>query len=227
MKSTVDHERCFGDLLRREREQRGITLELISASTKVMVRNLKALEEERFDQLPGGILGKGIVRGYVRCLGLDENEWVRRYLDAQPQPETPPDALKQNPQDWASFALNISHNRIPSEHSAQLRWTGVGVLLLMLASFGWFVWSYLHTRTASAQTSTANVSYTAPNSLPAAAPVVGIAPKKENTKQGKTPARHRTNHRDATQPTAAPLDSVPLDTTQPDTTAVDATSLSP
>ena len=146
MNTTVDRDHCFGELLRREREQRGITLDWISASTKVAVRNLQALEAERFDQLPGGILSKGIVRGYVRCLGLDENEWIRRYLDAYHEPGPTPES-----QDWASFAMNISNNRVPSDHRSHLRWTGVGVLLLLLAGFGWFVWSYIHTRTASAQ----------------------------------------------------------------------------
>ncbi|HEX4020523.1 MAG TPA: helix-turn-helix transcriptional regulator [Acidobacteriaceae bacterium] len=154
MNTTVHHDHCFGELLRQEREQRGVSLDWISASTKVAVRNLQALEAERFDQLPGGILNKGIVRGYVRCLGLDENEWIRRYLDASQEPVVTPES-----KDWASFALNISNNRISSEHRTHLRWTGVGVLLLLLASFGWFVWSYIHTRTASAQHTAVSSSY--------------------------------------------------------------------
>lgn len=154
MNTTVDRDHCFGEQLRREREQRGITLDWISASTKVAVRNLQALEAERFDQLPGGILSKGIVRGYVRCLGLDENEWIRRYLDAHREPGQTPDTP-----DWASFALNISNNRVPSDRSSHLRWTGVGVLLLLLAGFGWFVWSYIHARTASVQPAAIHISH--------------------------------------------------------------------
>ena len=157
MNTTVDREHRFGELLRREREQRGITLDWISASTKVTVRSLLALEAERFDQLPGGILSKGIVRGYVRCLGLDENEWTRRYLEAYEEPVPSP----ANTSDWASFALNISNNRTPGERHPRLRWTGVGILLLLLTCFGWFVWGYLHTRTISAQSPPADTSYAA------------------------------------------------------------------
>ncbi len=155
MNASVHPDHCFGELLRQEREQRGITLEDISASTKVTVRSLRALESERFDQLPGGILSKGIARGYIRYLGLNEEEWIRRYLEAYPKPASSPET-----QSWASFALNISRNRAPSEHSPHLRWTGVGVLLLLLASLGWFVWSYLHTRTASAQSFPPTISTT-------------------------------------------------------------------
>ncbi|HUZ05663.1 MAG TPA: helix-turn-helix domain-containing protein [Acidobacteriaceae bacterium] len=155
MNTTIHHEGCFGELLRREREQRGVTLDSISESTKVTVRNLRALENERFDQLPGGILGKGIVRGYVRCLGLDENEWLRLFLEAHHEPESSPAEPG-----LTSFALNISNNRTPAEHSLHMRWTGVGVLLVLLVSFGWFVWSYLHARTtASMQNSAPKSSY--------------------------------------------------------------------
>ncbi len=156
MNASVHPDHCFGELLRQEREQRGITLEDISASTKVTVRSLRALEAERFDQLPGGILSKGIVRGYVRCLGLDEDEWIHRYLEAHCESASPSDTRS-----WASFAINISNNRVPSsEHSTHLRWTGVGVLLLLLASLGWFVWSYLHVRATSAQSSPPAISTT-------------------------------------------------------------------
>jgi cytoskeletal protein RodZ len=157
MNPPMDHEHGFGVLLRQEREQRGITLDWISASTKVSVRNLKALEAEQFDQLPGGILNKGMVRGYVRCLGLDEAEWVQRYLEAHRGPGTPPEA-----QDWSTFARNISRQRAPSEHPAPLRWAGVALLLFFLIGFGWFVWGHLHARAASAaQHSSTSSSYAA------------------------------------------------------------------
>ena len=62
----------FGEELRRERESRGVALETISEKTKVITRYLTALEDDRFEALPGGILSKGIVRGYARTVGLDE-----------------------------------------------------------------------------------------------------------------------------------------------------------
>ena len=61
----------FGEDLRMERMSRGIALEDITAVTKISQRHLVALEQERFRLLPGGILSKGIVRGYAGALGLD------------------------------------------------------------------------------------------------------------------------------------------------------------
>jgi len=63
----------FGEKLKQEREKRNITLEQISASTKIGTRLLQALEEDKFNQLPGGIFNRGFVRAYSRCVGLDAN----------------------------------------------------------------------------------------------------------------------------------------------------------
>src|SRR5262249_18038530 len=41
---------------------------------------LKAIEEEHFDQLPGGVFNKGFIRAYARHLGLDGEEAVNEYL---------------------------------------------------------------------------------------------------------------------------------------------------
>lgn len=136
----MDH---FGEALRCERQRRSVSLEDIAQTTKVTVRSLQALESDAFDQLPGGILSKGIVRSYVRCLGLDEGEWVSRFLDASGQ-KVEPDPLKEK--GWANFALNVSSNRQHEVSDMKLRWAGVAVLLLLLAGFGWFAWGYVHQR---------------------------------------------------------------------------------
>ena len=72
----------FGEKLKLEREKRKISLEQISSSTKIGTRMLQALEEEKFNQLPGGIFNKGFVRAYARVVGLDEDQAVADYLQA-------------------------------------------------------------------------------------------------------------------------------------------------
>ena len=72
----------FGDHLRQAREARKITLQEIAASTKIGSRALQALEDEQFDQLPGGIFNKGFVRAYARCVGLEEEKTVAAYMAA-------------------------------------------------------------------------------------------------------------------------------------------------
>jgi cytoskeletal protein RodZ len=73
---------AFGEKLRKQREQRGIALDAISSITKISTRMLRALEDEHFDQLPGGVFNKGFVRAYARQVGLDEEEAITDYLSA-------------------------------------------------------------------------------------------------------------------------------------------------
>ncbi len=69
----------FGESLKRERELRGVTLEEISAATRIAARFLKAIENEEWDQLPGGVFNRGFVRAVARYLGLDEENTVAEY----------------------------------------------------------------------------------------------------------------------------------------------------
>jgi cytoskeletal protein RodZ len=73
---------AFGEKLRKQRELRGIELDAISNTTKISTRMLRALEDERFDQLPGGVFNKGFVRAYARQVGLNEEETIADYLAA-------------------------------------------------------------------------------------------------------------------------------------------------
>jgi cytoskeleton protein RodZ len=78
----------FGESLRREREMRGVSLEEISATTKVNVRFLQALEAENFAKIPGGIFTRSFLRAYAGYLGLDTERVLAEYqLVAPPAPE--------------------------------------------------------------------------------------------------------------------------------------------
>ncbi|MGC9950523.1 MAG: helix-turn-helix domain-containing protein [Bryobacteraceae bacterium] len=63
-----------GETLRRERLRKELGLEQISRETKISARLLEAIENNRFDMLPGGVFAKSFVRQYARFLGLDEEE---------------------------------------------------------------------------------------------------------------------------------------------------------
>jgi len=74
---------AFGLWLRQQREMREITLREISEATKISLRYLEALEEERFDLLPATLFARGFLRQYARYVGLDPDEAVNRLLVAQ------------------------------------------------------------------------------------------------------------------------------------------------
>jgi hypothetical protein len=62
---------------------------------------LRAIEEEHFDQLPGGVFNKGFVRAYARQVGLDEEEAITDYLaalrESQIQAQTVPPNFRTQP----------------------------------------------------------------------------------------------------------------------------------
>src|SRR5579863_357084 len=93
----------FGEDLRMERVSRGVALDQITAVTKISQRHLVALEQESFRLLPGGILSKGIVRGYASALGLDQQDWTERFLKAS----TPSGQTLDDDHNWTAFAANV------------------------------------------------------------------------------------------------------------------------
>jgi cytoskeleton protein RodZ len=140
----------FGEKLRQERVSRGIALETISGSTKIVTRYLTALEDEQFEVLPGGILSKGIVRGYARAVGLDESTWVERFLAARNER-----GLGDDEDGWTTFASNVGQSRVRGfgRSGLRLRWAGVAALLLVLSGFGWFVWHFVSGHVLASETS--------------------------------------------------------------------------
>jgi cytoskeletal protein RodZ len=72
----------LGQELKKEREARNISIEEMATATKIVGRYLKALEEDRLGDMPGGFFIKGIIRTYVRYLGLDEEAVLARYEEA-------------------------------------------------------------------------------------------------------------------------------------------------
>lgn len=71
----------LGQELRRERELRGISLNEISDSTKISIRYLRALENDKLEILPGKFFTKGIIRAYAKYLGLEEESVLNKYYE--------------------------------------------------------------------------------------------------------------------------------------------------
>ncbi len=101
----------FGENLRREREMRGVTLEEISAATKISVRFLASIENEEFSRLPGGIFSRSFVRAYARYLGLDEDPLVEEFQQAA-KAKGEVDLTKFSPPKTYSLPKRHSHNTL-------------------------------------------------------------------------------------------------------------------
>jgi cytoskeleton protein RodZ len=85
---SMESTHLFGEHLKREREMRGVSLEEISAATRISVRFLEALENEQWERLPGGIFNRGFIRSVARFLGLHEENLVAEYaMETHERPE--------------------------------------------------------------------------------------------------------------------------------------------
>src|ERR1700679_365323 len=119
----------FGDDLRKERVTRGIALEDITAVTKISRHHLLALEQEHFRQLPGGILNKGIVRGYAGAVGLDQEDWTQRFISAY----SASGQILDDDRNWTEFASNVGRARLQRHDQQEIRVRWLGAVLLLLA----------------------------------------------------------------------------------------------
>ncbi len=124
----------FGTDLQQQRVKRGVELEAIAASTRVSIRYLRALEDERSSDLPGGVFNKGILRSYCQFIGLEEREWMDRFTSSELSTTTEPD--------WEAFAESVRQHRLSASGAQQRRWFGVVLMLVGLVALAWVAWHF-------------------------------------------------------------------------------------
>jgi cytoskeletal protein RodZ len=69
----------LGSKLKQAREARGVPLSEVEWATKIKLAYLEALEEERYDDIPGAVYARGFLRTYARYLGLDADPLIAEY----------------------------------------------------------------------------------------------------------------------------------------------------
>jgi cytoskeleton protein RodZ len=120
-----------GDSLRTARERAGLTVDDVSAQLKLAPRQVRALEEDQHDQLPGKAFVRGFVRNYARLLHLDGDALVARL---EP-PAVDPTAFEE--------AIAPSRGELPgSERRATtlVKWVVPALLLIAVVAGAYFEW---------------------------------------------------------------------------------------
>jgi len=148
----------FGAKFKTIRESKGLTLDQIAAETRINARFLKAIEDEEFEELPGGIVARGFIRTYASVLELDPVQ-VAAEFEQRSKYREPPLA--------AGFRISAT----PSQDKTTRNFYPVaaGILLLLIVVF------YAVTRESTpAVTVTASpppaAVVSAPPSIPVATP---------------------------------------------------------
>ena len=79
----------IGETLRGERLRRGLKLEQVAAETKIRLQLLEAMEDDRFERLPPGLLTRSFLRQYTHTLGLNEDEVMACFKERFERPVDP------------------------------------------------------------------------------------------------------------------------------------------
>lgn len=82
----------LGQLLRKARTEQNITLDELQETTKIRKRYLEAIEEGKFDILPGTFYVRAFIKQYSEAVGLDPDEVFRLYAHAIPSADPEPAA---------------------------------------------------------------------------------------------------------------------------------------
>ncbi|WP_053375784.1 helix-turn-helix domain-containing protein [Paenibacillus sp. FJAT-27812] len=110
----------LGELLRKARDQRGLTLDDIQETTKIRKRYLEAIESGDHTVLPGPFYVRAFVKNYSEAVGLDPDEVLRLY-----QHEVPAAPVEQ-----ISEPLVVrAPRRVKSQSSERLGKIGFSVMM--------------------------------------------------------------------------------------------------
>jgi hypothetical protein len=71
-----------GDVLKRAREARGLTIEQVCARTRIPRQHVLNLEADRYDQLPASVYLRGVLMSLAKELRLDGQKVARSYMEA-------------------------------------------------------------------------------------------------------------------------------------------------
>ena len=121
-----------GELLRRAREQKNLSLEEIAKKTRIPQRHLTSIENGDFDALPGRTYAIGFAKSYARTVGLSDVA-----IGSQLRAEMEEQGLGAFQPEMSGYAP-ANPSSIPPLY---LAWTAAGIGALVL--IGYLVWRTL------------------------------------------------------------------------------------
>lgn len=159
----------LGEELKKAREERGVTLRNISEATHIGMRFLQAIENDTYNQLPGGIFNRSFVRKYAKHVGLDEEQVVARYDQQFAEKGGEP------PKTYANYMEGFE------ERSSSSRFWLPALIFMILCAGAYAAYQY-SANTADDPKADASAGST-PASTPSATPVETPTPTPEATSE--------------------------------------------
>ena len=82
----LENARVFGQMMRASREVSGYSLDDLAQATRISQPFLKALEEGRFEVLPGDVFARGFIRSICKTVGEDSSDFLDAFAVASRPP---------------------------------------------------------------------------------------------------------------------------------------------
>jgi cytoskeleton protein RodZ len=129
----------IGEILRRAREERGLTLDEIASRTRINRRYLEAIERGDREAIPGGFFYKSFIRQYVSLLGDKDShlgDEIARILAAE-EPAAPPE---QDDHILKAMAANPPPERLARSRNVSTTTYLVLLILALAGSSALYMW---------------------------------------------------------------------------------------
>lgn len=121
-----------GNLLRSEREKRGLSIKEIEAAISIRALYINAIEEDNYTVIPGEVYLKGFIRNYANYLGLDGQQMVNSYRQSQ----LPPSVIDEN---ILPETADIVMEKPEKSKSNSSKWLMISLLIVSLIGSAWWV----------------------------------------------------------------------------------------
>ncbi|MDN4523385.1 helix-turn-helix domain-containing protein [Fictibacillus fluitans] len=172
----------LGDFLREKREEKGFSLEQLQTETKIQKRYLQAIEEGRYEVLPGSFYARAFIKNYSETVGLDYEEVFERFDSEIPIAEKEP----------TEFIPRSERNKqsLEGRGSSLKNWLPIVLVSVVILAVLVGVWAYLANRDTGADGSS-NGSKQTSVEIDKSKNAEKATPKKEKKKEpvNKTPEK--------------------------------------
>ncbi|MEK7070272.1 MAG: helix-turn-helix domain-containing protein [Patescibacteria group bacterium] len=112
-----------GEILKKERERKGLTLDQVEKKLKVRKKYLTALENNKWDQFSSKVYVNGLLRSYAALLGISSDKLLAFFRREYEKLED------------VHFKKKIANNLLTP---VRKKYITVGILILFIIFFGYF-----------------------------------------------------------------------------------------
>lgn len=144
-----------GEILRAEREKRGMTVKDVEKGTSIRAFYIQSIEDGNYSVMPGEVYLKGFIRSYANFLNLDSQQLIAMYRKSQepappppPEADTPEGAPVSSPAASPKVAappntqLPIPERKIGAVGGLDRKWLVIGLLVAAVGVGTWAIASY-------------------------------------------------------------------------------------